>query len=1584
MNRIIKLFSFVLLLLFVSIGCDCNRDNPIATTTINKVSEIVKLKTSEVKDYDYTKLFTISIGDTDIEVLNEYIDSSTVKEIKGLYFVSCTYEDITEKIVIEVYEVVTEINLSMNDIKLSVDEVEDYDFKSLFEVKVDDEIVDITAQMVLSTVKNVPGDYKVTVSLNGVSKTLNVSVYKPDVINIKVLQDNINVSTLQFDNFDYKTLFEIIVNDNKIPVSNDYLDLSSLKKEPGEYEIYCEYDNVKVSAKVIVIESTCLITAKVDEVTLNQNTVLDYDFKSLFIVKVDNEEVNILDEWIETNILPASGDYIYSVSYLGEKKEIIVHVLNGHTIEIFRTYLNIELYEDEIDTFDFTTLFTLYVDGKVNVINLEMLDLSELKDVIPDNDYQIKLNVKIDNTYSESNVLVTILPKAEINVSCKEITIYPNSELIDLTTLFEIRKGKEIIPVTMDMISGEINYNEIGSNEIILSYNETVYKAIVNVNRGVVISYTKSDTITILKGTDKDSYAFANDFKVTINGLVFDNIPQKFIDSSEVDFNNVGTYTCTIKIPYNDKAISLSGVKFTYYEKDIKYVVIENDVIININNDRVVINKSDLNYNVLNNIKVTINGRNQKLTNNPDYVDIITCYVKVTSPSIDFNKTGVQIVTIEVYGNGIDNDPEIVNFELVIDSEIVLEGSTKVIFSNEEINPIDLFKIKKSDEDVEILPEYITGLFNCSKPGVYEIYLNYEGLEAVSKLVVINSELLGTYETDLSTIPVEEDDDEDDYYGDSEYYTMSNATSSSYDKLIFESIDKLTVNGNKVTIIDAIDENTLRVKMTTNIYTLYYKNGIIVLDPDNSIKLSFTDNKRPLIYFKESVYEITDKVVINYGSSYVLSATYTNYSIDCFRLTTTDYSKSIWYGLMVNLVEKNSADTIYKVSWGEVVFDESFEKTIGTYSSLTFNDETYNFMMVSDSTGKVNVETSNLNSFANKNFTGMIDNDNVEIRFDYNEGVTIYINNTKKYTISKYLFDTYVYGGLDKVNNYLLIYDYTENYYSYKFKLNDDSTFDYISKDLYYGYYLTDGMYLFFDGYGKGIANFDTSSYYRTEFKYDVYNNNVNITFLNTLPTFKYGDGMVLSVDKLLNVLTVKESFEDIFNGLVFENKYIIDGAIIHIDSLKVGQGSDKVAKNEFYNKIEIITKDGILSDDKKKEVITTKFIKFNTPGYYEFSISLDVNGEQVTNYYAIEILEALYENNPFVNHYGQGIINNSNSLIIDKYGQVQLYLGETLYKGMAIINDNILRCNATDGQNSIDLYMVLLEDNIISVRCTGYSSFVDIYSTGENRLIGADKTYIREIKCGNNYTYVLCNSLDSIGTIVTCESLNGIEPYNNGSIVKIINGTSELYLTFNEWNNQKSGIIFSDGYRGDYTSLDGDNIFVDGFNTISIGANKYSYTISGSYLTFIRDESIIVYRLDKENFTYTIINFVLNYKSFLGKTFSQTYKFTCGIYTYEATTSFVFNENGTVSCISTSESHDDYEQGCIDDTYEASFAKKGGSKGTYVISVNKIIVNIEGYTFEFLINNVLTIDEITTLSTDLDSSSHGYFKPDTVFTNIN
>ena len=186
-----------------------------------------------------------------------------------------------------------------------------------------------------------------------------------------------------------------------------------------------------------------------------------------------------------------------------------------------------------------------------------MIDKSSLNTPNSDNLYEIKISYTEGQVVAYGSCIIKVVPVSEIVVTTKNIVTYPNSEHIDLTTLFEIKKGTEVIPVTLDMISGSVNSASVGINVITLKYKGQTYTSTVEVKQGVIINHAKSDVVKINKGTNQSTYAFQDDFVVIINGLRFTDVA-KYIDSSNVNFAEVGTYTATISIPYKDSSLGIT------------------------------------------------------------------------------------------------------------------------------------------------------------------------------------------------------------------------------------------------------------------------------------------------------------------------------------------------------------------------------------------------------------------------------------------------------------------------------------------------------------------------------------------------------------------------------------------------------------------------------------------------------------------------------------------------------------------------------------------------------------------------------------------------------------------------------------------------------------------------------------------------------------------------------------------------------------------------------------------------------------------------------------------------------------------
>lgn len=1199
-------------------------------------------------------------------------------------------------------------------------------------------------------------------------------------------EENVEIKDTAVAGYDYTSLFSITVDGAPVSVLASYIDSTEVKAEAGEYTVKCTYEEKSASVGVTVVATAYEVTLSVESITLKAEEVAAYDFKSLFTATKDGEAVEITDEMITSDVKAEAGTYSYTVKYGTAGKTLAVTVTEEAKILIVPAYKSFEIPVNELEGFDFTSLFSLYADGAAVRVTAEMLDIPSLEN--EGDSGEVTLSYTFENETESKSVSVKIVGEVPVAVNAKNIVTYPNGDNIDLTTLFEISKGGVSIPVTDEMISGSIDYSTVGVNEITLSYGGKTYTATVEIKRGVVISLPKGDTIAVRRGTDKTTYNFANDFSVLINGIKFTAL-EPYIDVSEADFSTVGEYAVKISVPYNDKNFGLSGVNFTYTDATITYKVVANNYSVVLGKELVTLPRGTESYKITGNLTVTINGRTQQLVENKDWVDSIACYYEVLSDPIDFTAQGKQEVRVAIYVNGVDAEPHIATYFVEMESDITVTSTDAAVFSNSTFYATDLFKITEGDKEVEVTFDMISGKVDTFNPGVYAVAVDYKGIVGEAKVVVFDSSLLGTYHTNMTPIPAPaEDEENDDSYGDgtSPYSLNRNHLG---DMIITE--DGITVNGVVATDVSGLDGDTMTLKLAGNNYTLCFENGIAVLVPLNELRLSFNDGKRPLVYFHGDVWTLQDAVTVNYSTDYVLSTTYTSYSIDTFKAAPKAGGEAIWYGLMVNLVEKTSVDTIYAVTWGKAEYAQGFVPKAGVVSSMVFDGTEYSFTMSDDLTAKVNANAS-LKLYANMNFKGVIDGQTAELRVDRDERYTLVIGSRTVFSSlgSSYDLANIMHnGGANYAERTINLNSFVADsgLFSYKFAVDpENKTFTLLEKDKYFGRYETEGMYLFLDGYGSGLINFNSSSYARTQFAYTVNGNILNIKYQNIKPNFEYGTGATFYIEPLLNVLTAKD-MHGFDVGLRFENIEITDGAIVRVGNYVVGAAADELARANLLSQIQIITKDGVLDSAAKSKLVDTGKVRFSTAGYYQFTIKVECAGKEVESYYAVQILEAVYASNPVAATYGSGVINKSYSLTIDKYGRANINCLGTVFSGFAqIADDNTFVIRASNAQSGfVTATGELIADGIVKFGCSGAATFFEYFTTGTSRVTGTAGLVLRQITADGVSTFIKCTSATSLGTVVTVTG----DVDTAGSTITITDKDTSITAKIISWNNTENGL---------------------------------------------------------------------------------------------------------------------------------------------------------------------------------------------------
>ncbi len=1251
------------------------------------------------------------------------------------------------------------------------------------------------------------------------------------VINVTAAQQPTDVKDTEVETFDYTSLFTITSDGESITVLSTYVDSSAVTAAVGEYDVTCTYEGVSATAVVNVVATVYTLDLSQETVTVLISQASTADFKTYFTAKTDGETVEITQDMVTSDVAAAEGDYTYTVTHGDKTKTLKVKVIDDVTI--VPTYTLKELELGEVGDYDYTELFSLYIDGEAVRVTDEMLDKSAASTAKVGQTFDVTLSYTKDGKPRSKVAKVKVVADRAYTVSSRNVVTYPHGDNIDLTTLFTIKHGDETVEVTPDMISGEVDYTEVGTNTITLNFNDSTYTATVEVKYGVIIDYASAQSVIVRKGTARDTYAFSHDFKLIINGIRFYAIPDSFFEGVEnADFDKVGEYTVRLKVPYSTKAPGLSGARFDYTELAIKYEVVDKVGEVRVVDPTLTVAKSAGKYNVFNNLMVTVDGRMQSLTKNPDYVTPITCYAEVLSDAIDFTKSDPQPVRIAVYVYGNDKPPITVEYTIVVRSNVVVTPIDKGVFTGETVFTKDLFTVTEDGKPVTVTNDMVSGKVDTFTPGVYDITFEYGGVGATAKVTVFDNAMKGTYKTKLTTVPVSSDDDDDSGdpgwgggddsdWGDADYYGLASSggvvasasETSAVDTsavvqlgdFVIRDDGSMTYDGVVGEVINGIDSSTLVVRFASNTYTLHYDDGIIVLDPDNTYKLGFNDYRRPLVFFKSDKWDIGEYVTINYGSKYILSDTTSGYSIDTFKLTKKgDASQTMWYALYVRLAEKTASDTVYVVEWGEAEYAEGFTPRANEHSSITFNGETYNFTMTDKKTGKVDKE-STTNPYTGKTFIGRVNGLPGQLTASAG-GFEFSINGVKEFSFTLgYDLSNTKNAYVDERTNTVFLYRFDDNTsakFSYKFLLDPtNNTFTIAERDKYYGLYNGKDKYIYVDGYGTGVINFNSAnnSSTSTQFRYTVNGGTMYLTYFNTSPTFAYGTGAEFYVGEFLNTLTTKTCDADGFMGETLENSIITDGAIVKIERYEFagmrGTRTEQTVKSEILGAITIITKDGELSGADKEAAVDLGFVSYTNSGYYLIKIGLNVGEERIESAYTIQLIVEDYSDNALLITYGKGELSDRYTLVMDSFGRATLDCGDVSYIGYAtpVSADSVSVKVYSASGGYITATVERVANGIIKMTAVGTESFTEYFTTGTSRIAGIEGTVIREFTVDSEKTYILASAANAVGKAVTAEYVEGTGA--NNSVIKITDGESIKYYRIIEWGNATEGIVYLPNY---------------------------------------------------------------------------------------------------------------------------------------------------------------------------------------------
>lgn len=1369
-----------------------------------------------------------------------------------------------------------EVKAKKAETNVALDDVESFSYETLFEIYVNGVKRAVKSEYIdKSAVKKELGKYVVTCSFGGKTASATVNVVEENDVFVQALTTKITVKDSEVFKYDYTKHFSISVNGNKAEVKPEYLDLSALKPDPDTYVVTCSYSGSSAKLWVEVSETPYVATALESDVYVYVGCAEELNLTALFGVTLNNEEVEVTDDMITGEVSPVVGDYEINLLIGSRRAKTTVHVVDKHIIKIGAAYGEIDLSPDELAGYDFLSDFYVYEDGKrVDVKSSGVtLDKSALENAALGDTCEVKLTyASPDGKGSETKAIkVNVREEGSVLIKVKTTEVFEN-DAVDPADLFEITKNGKQIEVTPDMISGEIDFSAGDTCEITLRYENRVKVATVKKATGVLIKYAHGDVVSIKKGTDINKYDFASDFEVYINGIRFYGI-QAYADISSVDFNDVGVYEVTLDILYNDVNVGRGTPKFAAAKSvKITYNVVSRVYELGYVADVVELGSEAENYNVLDNLVLYVDGYKQSFTKNKSGVNSLTTYYRIKN-DFDPLASGEQIVTIELYVYGVDADPITAEFTVVVKGGIAVYADSVSMYTGEELYVPDLFRVYEDGKAVKVTLDMISGVIDTTVAGVYEISVNYKGVVRYAEVSVIPAEYAGDYETYDKTIAVEAEEDEDGDLAEDAKPSVS-IGDMIIDKTAGGGIG-LNVHGIVATEAKYSDYG-FDFMLGTNRHKAVFIDGVTVLIPYNELRMPYTDAKRPLVYFKKGVWNVTDVIEAHSSSDgkTVYSNAYSGItSIYLYKAKNAESGETKWFAVKIKLDAYINHDYYYSVEYGFTEIPAGITaKSIGETIDVPLGDASYKILVIANGIGRIDRNKSDY-PFENTVFVGeaegspatlSIGTGNVSALTSDN-GVLFSLNTANaygmKYSSSSAKDGTFtIYGikieTLNKKNNtkkieYRILFDTKEKDdaeekitvtpFSYKFKLDlENGTFTVVEKDAYYGMYrCADGRFIFLDGFGRGVIDVKGQLTDQYGFAYTVSGSKLTLEYYDSAKKLSKTKGVV-SIDGFGNMLTAEDLGDEFKKGTTFENAYMTKGAIVSLERTVFYKGENKDA---IYNAVRIVTKDGEYTLEQKKgsvgslPVVDTDKVARNlgVAGFYYVAVNLkNESGAIVTKLFAIQILDETFESGKgFARNYGNSLSGLS-SFSMNSFGEVTFVFDGVTYSGLAHADESGSKLYVTvhaAGYDDIVLTCEIDSDGILSVYgVNGGLIITEYYCAGTVKYAGNGTLIIRSFATSGGNVFYVSSSLSLLGDKIGITTVSGeaVKDIAVGSLLKFTLDGKVYIFKIAALGDEKNGLIVSDLLDGTYSDVDGgtQTLVVDGFGNATIGLSSWTYVI--------------------------------------------------------------------------------------------------------------------------------------------------------------
>lgn len=331
----------------------------------------VTIKDVEVKTYDYTCLFTLTVNGNITEVKKEYIDASNVLPAPDTYTVTCEYGGSSAKVWVEVTETPFVASALEDEVNVYVGAVNEFEPKALFAITLGGEEVEVTDDMITGEVKPEVGDYEIKLSIGSRKASVIVHVVNEHVIKIGSAYSEIDIAPEDISSYDFINDFYIYEDGKSVEVNSENvtLDTSALTGAAigDKCEISVSYvpaDGKGGATKTVIVNVTAVgsIAIKVLNAEVFESDTLD--LTSLFEITDNGEEIEVTDDMISGFVDFGNSDECkITLTYKNIRRTATVKKIKGISIRYAAGEIVSVKKGENKGAYDFAGDFEVYIDG---------------------------------------------------------------------------------------------------------------------------------------------------------------------------------------------------------------------------------------------------------------------------------------------------------------------------------------------------------------------------------------------------------------------------------------------------------------------------------------------------------------------------------------------------------------------------------------------------------------------------------------------------------------------------------------------------------------------------------------------------------------------------------------------------------------------------------------------------------------------------------------------------------------------------------------------------------------------------------------------------------------------------------------------------------------------------------------------------------------------------------------------------------------------------------------------------------------------------------------------------------------------